>query len=162
VGGVAHAGAEVVAVQEQQRLAGQEAEPEERGQGRPGEVLRGAAGDLEVGLLEDVGRVEPPPQPPVEAEADHLPQPLAVPEEQLAQGRFVPPLDASEQVLILAPVFVRHSRPPFQDNCAPAPIVHRRTVAGKKNRGGLWTIGPANQLVLAEARSGRAPGARGR
>ena len=42
------------------------------------DVLGGPAGDVEVGLLEHVGGVDPALQPAVEAQPDHPPQPLAV------------------------------------------------------------------------------------
>ncbi len=90
-----------------------------------GEVFPRPAGDLEIGVLEDVGRVDPPLQPPVEAEPDHPPQPLAVSGEQLGQGPLVPAFEAEEQVVIVSLVLVGHGYPPFQLNCAPAPIVHR-------------------------------------
>ena len=48
-------------------------------------------GDLEIGVLEHVGRVNAPLQPPVKAEPDHPPQPLAVPGEQFGQRPLVPP-----------------------------------------------------------------------
>jgi hypothetical protein len=108
LGGVAHAGAEVVAVQGQQGLFGEEAEPEEWRHRGPRDVLSGAAGDLEVGLLEDVGGVEPAPEAAIEAEADHPPQPLAVAGEELAKGPLVALLEAAEQVIILAWNLVGH------------------------------------------------------
>ena len=48
-------------------------------------------GDVEVRLLEDVGRVDAPLQPAVEAQPHHLPQSPAVAGEQLRQRRLVSP-----------------------------------------------------------------------
>ena len=111
--GVPHVDFQVMPVQRLERLAGQEAEPEERRHGRLGEVFPGPAGHLEIGVLEHVGRVDAPLQPPVEAEPDHPPQPLAVPGEQLGQGPLVPPFEADEQVVIVSPVLVVHDCPHF-------------------------------------------------
>ena len=111
--GVPHVDFQVMAVQGLERLAGQEAEPEERGHVRLGEVFPRPTGDLEIGVLEHVGRVDAPLQPPVEAEPDHPPQPLAVPGEQLGQGPLVPPFEADEQVVIVSLVLVAHDCPHF-------------------------------------------------
>ncbi len=70
---VPHLDFQVMPVQDQERLAGQEAEPEERRHVRLGEVFPGPTGDLKEGVLEDVGGVDPPLQPPVDAESDHPP-----------------------------------------------------------------------------------------
>jgi hypothetical protein len=69
--GVPHVDFQVMAVQRLERLAGHEAEPEERRHGRLGEVFRRPTGDLEIGVLEHVGQVDAPPQPPAKAEPDH-------------------------------------------------------------------------------------------
>ena len=65
-------------------------------------VLGEAAADLQVGLLEHVGGVDPAREPAVEAEADHPPQPLAVAVEQLGQGRLVAGASAGQEVVGLA------------------------------------------------------------
>ena len=46
-------------------------------------------GRFDERLLEHVGRVDPPLAPPVEAQADHRPQPLAVARIQFSHGRTV-------------------------------------------------------------------------
>jgi hypothetical protein len=114
LGRVPHSHAEVVTVQGQERLASEEAEPEEWGHGRLGDVLSRPPGDLKIGLLEHVRRVDPPPEPPVDAQANHVPQPLAVPGEQLGQRPLVAHLEAAEQVIIFALVLNAHGRPPLR------------------------------------------------
>ena len=47
------------------------------------------AGQLEVGLLEDVRGIEAGPQSGVHAELDHAPQPVAIAIEQFGQRLFV-------------------------------------------------------------------------
>ena len=42
----------------------------------------------------------PPLEPPVEAEANHSPQSLAVPGEQLGQSPLVAPFEAEQQVVV--------------------------------------------------------------
>jgi hypothetical protein len=71
--GVAHVGAQVVAVQEQQPLACQEAQPQVGRHRWVGGVLRGSLGDVQVRLLEHVGRVEPALQAAVQAQPHHEP-----------------------------------------------------------------------------------------
>jgi hypothetical protein len=59
-----------------------------------------------VGFLEDVRRVDATLEPPVEAQPDHPPQPLAVAGETLDQRPFVRQVEPAEQVVIVARVFV--------------------------------------------------------
>jgi hypothetical protein len=106
--GVAHPGAEVVVVQGQQRLSGEQADPQERRHRGPLEVLAGTVGDLEVGLLQDVGGVEAALKPAVDSETDHPPQPLAMAGEKLAERPLIPLLEAAEQVVILARILIGH------------------------------------------------------
>src|SRR5262249_53767808 len=79
---VAHLGPKVLAVEHLESLPGQAAEPEEEGdlRGR-GEFAR-PPGEVDEGLLEDVGGVKPALEAAVQAEADHPlePLPVAVPE----------------------------------------------------------------------------------
>jgi hypothetical protein len=87
--GVAHLRPKVLAVQVNQPLPGQGSQPDvDRYRGRR-DVLREAAGHVEKGFLKDVGGVEPPAHAPVEAQADHLAQPVAVVREQRPEGRFI-------------------------------------------------------------------------
>ena len=71
--GVPHVNLQVMAVQRMKRLDDEVAQPDERWHDRLGKVLRGAAGDLEVGVLEHVGRIDSPLQPSVKAQPDHPP-----------------------------------------------------------------------------------------
>ena len=102
--GVPHLDFQVMTVQCQKPLAGEEAEPGQewrastagRGISRP----HGRA--FEVDVLEHVGGVDAPLQPPVEAEPDHPPQPLPMPREQFRSGPLVPAFEAEEQVVIVS------------------------------------------------------------
>jgi hypothetical protein len=75
-----------MAMELQEFLAGDEAEPEEERHGRPGNELAEPAGGLELGFLDDVGRVDSPLEPAIEAEGDHPLQPVAVPVEEKAEA----------------------------------------------------------------------------
>src|SRR5262249_15016412 len=76
---VAPLGAQVMAMQLAQRVAGDAAEPEEEGDLGPVQVRSQVAPGLEVSLLEDVGGIDAPLQPRIEAEGDHPAQPIAGP-----------------------------------------------------------------------------------
>ena len=97
--GVAHPGAEVVAVEVGQLLAGHQPQPEEEWQVRVGAAGRHPLADLEVGVLEDVRRVDPAGQAAVEPEVDHPPQPLAIASEQRGQRRGVAGEAPAQQVI---------------------------------------------------------------
>ena len=86
-----------------QPLAGQEPEPEEERHRGVLVVFRQPPGRVEARLLDDVGRVDPPLQPPVEAQGDHATQPLAVPAQQLPQSPLVPAHGLLDQPRRLAP-----------------------------------------------------------
>jgi hypothetical protein len=104
--GVAHPRAQVMPVQPQQLLPGEEAQPEEERHRPLGQVLGQAVGGLQVGILDDVGGVDAALQPAVQAQGDHAAQPLAVPFQQRPPALRVPPGRSLEQ-----PVrFVRVSR----------------------------------------------------
>jgi hypothetical protein len=64
-----------------------------------------------MGLPEQVVGVDPPPQPPVQAEADHPPQPVLAPGEQLSKGLLIPRFEATEQVVTLVFGFICHGYP---------------------------------------------------
>ena len=83
--GVPHAGAQVPPVQRGQPPADVQPHPEQRLELGVGAVGIEIAGQLEVGLLEDVRGIEAGPQSGVHAELDHAPQPVAIAIEQLAQ-----------------------------------------------------------------------------
>ena len=73
---VAHLRAEVMAVAVGQFLPGDESEPEEKGQILLAGPLREALVDLEEGLLEHVGGIDPAGQAAVQAQPHHPLQPL--------------------------------------------------------------------------------------
>jgi hypothetical protein len=54
----------------------------------------------------DIGGVDAPLEPPVEAEPDHPPQPLSVAGEQPDQRPLVPLLEAAAPVVLVARVVV--------------------------------------------------------
>src|SRR5262249_9044100 len=71
-------------------LSGEGAEPEKEGTlGFLGE-LAGPAGEVEEGLLEDVGGVEPALEAAVQPQADHPLEPLAVAVPERPEGVLVP------------------------------------------------------------------------
>ena len=95
------------------------------------------AGQLEVGLLEDVRGIEARPQSGVHAELDHAPQPLAIAVEQLAQRLAVAGAETVEQVRHLVRSLV-HEGP-------HTPYLRTEAKAGPKNRRNLgmartWTL----------------------
>ena len=83
---VARLGPQVAAVLLQQPLAGEEPQPEEERHRRVVEVLRQPADRIEHRLLDDVGGVDPPLEPPVQPQGDHAAQAVAMPGQQLAQA----------------------------------------------------------------------------
>ena len=100
--GVPHAGAQVFPVQRGQPLTDVQPHPEQRLQFRVGAIGLQVAGELEVGLLEDVRGVEAGTQPRVHAELDHPPQPVAIAIEQLAQRPAVAGTEPLDQPRCLA------------------------------------------------------------
>ena len=122
--GVPGLGAQVAPVQGLERLGRQEPQPEEqRHRRRLAELLRQGAGDLQVGVLDDVGGTDPPLEPAIQAEHDHPPQPVQVPGQHRASGRTVAPrgrLPAGALPLVIGSCHVDRphipetaSRPPF-------------------------------------------------
>jgi hypothetical protein len=90
--GVPGLGSQVAPVQGLERLGRQEPQPEEqRHRRRFAEILRQAAGGLQVGVLDHVGGIDPPLEPAVQAEHHHPPQPVPVPGQHRAPGRTVAP-----------------------------------------------------------------------
>ena len=65
-----------------------EPEVERHGRGVAG-VLGNPLADVEIGLLEHVGRIDPAGEPAVEPQADHPPQPVAIAVEERGQRRLV-------------------------------------------------------------------------
>ena len=68
-----HLGSQVLPVQGHQPLAGDQPQPQEDRDRRVRDILTGAPGDVEVGLLQDVGGIDPPLEPPIEPQAHHPP-----------------------------------------------------------------------------------------
>ena len=96
---VSHLGTQVLPVQSHQPLARDQAEPEENR--HPGilPVLGGTLGHIQVRLLQDVGRVETPLEPPIHPELHHPPQPVPVSRKKFAKRSLVASLDAAESGL---------------------------------------------------------------
>jgi hypothetical protein len=93
-----------MAVQDQQPLAGEETQPQEERHRWLAHVLRQSSPGFQVRLLENVGGVDPPLQPLVEAQGHHAPQPIGVPREQLAPPPGVSRGRQPEEVIRLARV----------------------------------------------------------
>ena len=101
-GDVAHLGAEVLAVHPHEPLAGEEPQPEEERHVRLPGVLGQPGGGVDVGLLDDIGGIDPALQAAVEPQRDHPPQAVARPHQQGAPGRLVPLCRPPEQASRLA------------------------------------------------------------
>jgi hypothetical protein len=84
------------------------------------------AGQVEVGLLEDVRGIEARPQAVVHAELDHAPQPLAIAVEQLGQRLAVAGAEPVDQVRHLVGSLVHEG--------APTPYLRAEAEAGPENR----------------------------
>ena len=82
-----------------QPLAGDQTQPQVRGHGPLAGVVGETGGQVEIGLLEDVGGVDAAQKPAVEPEADHLPQPGAVALPERTEGRLVARGGATQEVL---------------------------------------------------------------
>ena len=75
----------VKAVEPQELLAGDETDPEAEGHARVAQVVLESGRDLEPGLLQDVGGVDPTLQARVHAQVDHPAQTVPVLGEQVAE-----------------------------------------------------------------------------
>src|SRR5262249_10274212 len=105
--------------------------PEQGRQLGVGAVGLEIAGQVEVGLLEDVRGIEARPQSGVHAELDHAPQPLAIAMKQLGQrlgGAGAEPVDQ-----------VRHLVGSLVHERAPTPYLRAEAKAGPKNRR-IWRM----------------------
>jgi hypothetical protein len=92
-------GPDVAAVDLDQPLPGQAAQPGVERQRPPLRVVGKFQVRLGQGVLDDVGGVEAWPQPAVEANLDHVAQALAVPGQQSAAGVGVARGDAAQQLV---------------------------------------------------------------
>jgi hypothetical protein len=74
-------------VQVDEPLAGEAPDPEKKRQHGARRVFGKAAGDVEIGLLDDVRRVETAGKPMVQAKPDHPLESIAVSRKELGQRR---------------------------------------------------------------------------
>ena len=95
---VPHPGAQVLAMQRRQPPADVQPQPEQRGELGVGQVGVEVAGDVEERLLDDVRRVEPGPQPRVQPQLDHPPEPLAILVEERRQRLAVAAAEPLDRV----------------------------------------------------------------
>src|SRR4051794_14240082 len=119
-----------------QALAGEKPEPEEERHRAVLVVFRQPPGRIEARLLDDIGRVNPPLQPPVEAQCDHATQPLAIPAQQLPESPLVPAQGLFDQMRRLAPVgYLSHGRHHIPITGRPAGLVTGK-MCDETGRGG--------------------------
>ena len=85
-------------MQRRQPPADVQPQPEQRGELRVGQVGVQVAGDVEERLLDDVRRVEPGPQPRVQAQLHHAPEPVAMLFEQHRQRPAVAAAELLDRV----------------------------------------------------------------
>ena len=87
----------------QEPLTGQEPQPEkQRHRPGPGGTRPDAVLASSIGLLNDVGRVDPPLEPAIQPQGDHALEPVAVLGQQIAPRRLVSLDGAVDQRLHLA------------------------------------------------------------
>ena len=120
--GVAPLGAQVMAMELAHLVAGDAPQPEEEGDLRPVQVRSQVPPGLEVSLLEDVGGIDPPPQPGIEAEGDHPPQPIAAPPHQGLPARAIARRGEPQELVLLARLLRHRSH---QQSLPAAPRVDR-------------------------------------
>jgi hypothetical protein len=111
--GVAHLGAQVVAMDVGQPLAGDQPEPEVEGHRRrvPG-VLGDPLADDEIRLLEHIGGIDPAREPAVEPQADHPAEPLAMAVEERGQRRLIAGQGAAEEKIRVVARRIGHRSAP--------------------------------------------------
>ena len=81
-----------------QPLAGDQPEPEvERHRRGVAGVVGDPLADVEIRVLEHVGRIDPAREPAVEPQADHPPQPVAIAVEERGEGRLITGQGAAEE-----------------------------------------------------------------
>jgi hypothetical protein len=96
-----------------QPLAGDQAEPEVERQGRGiAGVLGDPLADVEIGLLEDVGRIVPAGEPAVQPQADHPAEPLAMAVEERGQRRLIAGQGATEEKIRVVAHRIGHRSAP--------------------------------------------------
>jgi hypothetical protein len=125
--GVPRLDPQMLPVHELERHPRQPAEPEEHRLFGPLQVFGQGLGRLEEHLLEHVRRVDPAPQPLVQTQRDHPPQPIAMRGQELRPGRLVPahrPPRRSPLVRLLARRFAGRAHKSI--DCAREPIGDRK------------------------------------
>src|SRR5262249_24526731 len=127
--GVPQEGAQVPPVQQGQPPSDVQPHPEQGLELGVGTVGIEIAGQVEVGLLEDVRGIEARPQSGVHAELDPAPQPLAIAMEQLAQRLAVAGAESVDQMHHLVRSLVHEG--------APTPYLRAEAKAGPKDRRNL-------------------------
>jgi hypothetical protein len=105
--GVAHLLAQVVAVQGDELLPGDQAQPQEEGDRAVARVILQLQRGRQESLLKDVRRVEPPLQARVQAQRDHGTEPVAVAGEQSPPGLLVSGGGFGQQVLAVIRLYGR-------------------------------------------------------
>ena len=113
--GVAHGGAEVLAVDLRQPLAGDQPQPQVGGHGAVAREVGQPGGKVEIGVLKDVGGIDPAREPAVESEADHRAQAGAVASPGRGESGLVARSGATEVTLGVVRVLV-HRSPPTAKN----------------------------------------------
>ena len=114
--GIAHRGAEV-AVLLREPLTGDQSQPQVGGNGAVSRVVGQPGGQVEIGLLEDVGRVDPSLEPAVQPQPDHLPQPRPVTFPERSEGRVFARSGAKQEVFGVIRA-LNHRCPPTRRNAA--------------------------------------------
>ena len=84
-------------MQVREPLADDQPQPQERRELRLPQVIVQPPGDIQIRFLDHVRRVEPSPEPPVQAQVDHPAEPVTVPLEQLREGQAIPRSGAPEE-----------------------------------------------------------------
>src|SRR4051794_9809018 len=83
-------------------LSGEESQPKVGRHCRVAQVLTGTLRHVEIGLLENVGRVDASLETVVETQLDHPPQSLTMKGEEFDQSPSVSTTDPEKQVIVLA------------------------------------------------------------
>ena len=95
-------------MQLQEPFADDQPQPEKQRVGGLAQVFVQAGDGLDVSFLDDVGCVDPPVEPAVEAQLDHPPQPHPVLGKNLVQGRLVPGTGLFQKAGCVGGVVVHH------------------------------------------------------
>ena len=89
--------AQVTAVRIDQLLTRDVTQPEVEGERPVRQIIRKSSSRFEQGILQDIRLVDPALEPPVEAEANHLLEPLTIKREELGHRRLIPSGSPSQQ-----------------------------------------------------------------